>query len=43
MRSRLTWPRAGSSRSMLIDGVQTIDYGGFVDLVTQHARTVAWL
>jgi tRNA 2-thiouridine synthesizing protein B len=27
----------------LIDGVQTIDYGGFVDLVAQHTRTVAWL
>ena len=27
----------------LIDGVKAIDYGGFVDLVTQHTRTVAWL
>jgi tRNA 2-thiouridine synthesizing protein B len=27
----------------LIDGVQTVDYGGFVDLVAGHARTVAWL
>lgn len=27
----------------VIDGVQLVDYGGFVDLVTQHARTAAWL
>ncbi len=27
----------------LIDGVQLVDYGGFVDLVTQHGRTMAWL
>ena len=33
----------GIKPEQLIDGVETIDYGGFVDLVTQHARTVAWL
>ncbi len=27
----------------LIEGVQAVNYGGFVDLVAQHARTVAWL
>ncbi|ADP69875.1 sulfur relay protein TusB/DsrH [Rhodomicrobium vannielii ATCC 17100] len=27
----------------LIEGVQLVDYAGFVDLVTQHRRTVAWL
>lgn len=27
----------------VIDGIQLVDYGGFVDLVTQHARTAAWL
>ncbi|MGO8954797.1 MAG: sulfurtransferase complex subunit TusB [Rhodomicrobium sp.] len=27
----------------VIDGVQLVDYGGFVDLVTQHGRTAAWL
>ncbi|MBT3071999.1 sulfurtransferase complex subunit TusB [Rhodomicrobium sp. Az07] len=27
----------------MIEGIQRVDYGGFVDLVAQHARTVAWL
>lgn len=27
----------------VIDGVELVDYGGFVDLVTQHGRTLAWL
>ncbi len=27
----------------VIEGVKLVDYGGFVDLVAQHARTVAWL
>ena len=27
----------------VIDGIKVVDYGGFVDLVTQHGRTVAWL
>lgn len=27
----------------VMDGIKLVDYGGFVDLVTQHARTVAWL
>ncbi len=33
----------GIKAEQLIDGVQTVDYGGFVDLVAQHTRTVAWL
>jgi tRNA 2-thiouridine synthesizing protein B len=33
----------GIKPEQLIDGVQTVDYGGFVDLVALHARTVAWL
>jgi tRNA 2-thiouridine synthesizing protein B len=33
----------GIKPEQLIDGVKAVDYGGFVDLVTQHARTVAWL
>lgn len=27
----------------LIDGVQTVDYAGFVDLVTQHKAVESWL
>lgn len=27
----------------VIDGIRLVDYGGFVDLVTQHDRTAAWL
>jgi tRNA 2-thiouridine synthesizing protein B len=27
----------------VVEGVTLVDYGGFVDLVAQHARTVAWL
>jgi len=27
----------------LIDGVKLVDYGGFVDLVTQHQGTQSWL
>ena len=27
----------------LIDGVQTVDYAGFVDLVTQHHAVQSWL
>ncbi len=33
----------GIKPEQLIAGIKTVDYGGFVDLVTQHARTVAWL
>ncbi len=27
----------------VIDGIELVEYSGFVDLVTQHGRTVAWL
>lgn len=27
----------------LIDGVTLVDYGGFVDLVTEHSAVQAWL
>ncbi len=33
----------GIQSEHLIEGVKLVDYGGFVDLVAQHARTVAWL
>lgn len=33
----------GLSGTALIDGVQVIDYEGFVDLVAEHDATQAWL
>jgi tRNA 2-thiouridine synthesizing protein B len=33
----------GIKPEQLIDGIATVDYGGFVDLVAEHTRTVAWL
>jgi tRNA 2-thiouridine synthesizing protein B len=27
----------------LVDGVKTVDYGGFVDLVTEHDNNQSWL
>ncbi len=33
----------GIAASRLIDGVTVIDYPGFVDLVTTHKATQAWL
>ena len=33
----------GIKAADVIDGIQLVDYAGFVDLVTQHARTAAWL
>ncbi len=33
----------GLGESPLIEGVHVVDYGGFVDLVTQHDATNAWL
>jgi tRNA 2-thiouridine synthesizing protein B len=33
----------GIKQQDVIDGIQLVDYGGFVDLVTQHDRTAAWL
>lgn len=33
----------GIKRQDVIEGIQLVDYSGFVDLVTQHDRTAAWL
>ena len=33
----------GISPDQVIDGVQIIDYGGFVDLVAEHGPAHAWL
>ena len=33
----------GMAEDDLIPGAQLVDYGGFVDLVTNHERTQAWL
>jgi tRNA 2-thiouridine synthesizing protein B len=33
----------GLSADDVVPGTKVVDYGGFVDLVTGHDRTVAWL
>jgi tRNA 2-thiouridine synthesizing protein B len=33
----------GRSEGDLLDGVQTVDYGGFVDLVAEHENVQSWL
>jgi tRNA 2-thiouridine synthesizing protein B len=33
----------GMAETDLIQGAKLVDYGGFVDLVTTHHRTQAWL
>jgi tRNA 2-thiouridine synthesizing protein B len=33
----------GMGEKDLIQGAKLVDYGGFVDLVTSHDRTQAWL
>lgn len=33
----------GIASEQIVPGTQIVDYGGFVDLVTQHERTVSWL
>ena len=33
----------GMGENDVVAGVQRVDYGGFVDLVTTHDRTQAWL
>ena len=30
-------------RASIVDGVQVVDYGGFVDLVTAHRNCQSWL
>ncbi len=33
----------GIASTKMFDGINGVDYDGFVDLVTDHARTQAWL
>jgi tRNA 2-thiouridine synthesizing protein B len=33
----------GMAEDQLIDGVSVVDYGGFVDLVTEHDKVQSWL
>jgi tRNA 2-thiouridine synthesizing protein B len=33
----------GIAASRLVEGVEVVDYAGFVDLVTSHKGTQAWL
>lgn len=33
----------GLSQDDLVEGIQAIDYGGFVDLASSHERVQAWL
>lgn len=33
----------GMSEDQVLDGINVVDYGGFVDLVTEHDNVQAWL
>ena len=33
----------GMNEDTVLDGIELVDYGGFVDLVAEHERTQAWL
>ena len=33
----------GIDTGSILDGIELVDYGGFVDLAVQHERTQAWL
>jgi tRNA 2-thiouridine synthesizing protein B len=33
----------GVASDDLVPGIETVDYGGFVDLAAQHTRTQSWL
>lgn len=33
----------GMSEDQILDGISVVDYGGFVDLVTEHDNVQAWL
>ncbi|HFD81530.1 MAG TPA: sulfurtransferase complex subunit TusB [Gammaproteobacteria bacterium] len=33
----------GMAEKKLIDGIQLVDYGGFVDLVTEYDKVQSWL
>lgn len=39
------WPdlEARGMQDVVIDGVKLVDYGGFVDLVTEHSSVQSWL
>ena len=39
------WPdvEARGMQDRLLDGVKMVDYGGFVDLVAEHATVQSWL
>jgi len=33
----------GLADAALVAGVQTVDYGGFVDLAAEHSSVIAWI
>jgi tRNA 2-thiouridine synthesizing protein B len=33
----------GLAAERIIDGIQVVDYGGFVDLTTEHDTVQSWL
>ncbi len=33
----------GIAADTVLDGIELVDYGGFVDLAAEHERTQAWL
>ncbi len=33
----------GMQEDQIIDGIRVVDYGGFVDLVTEHDNVQSWL
>lgn len=33
----------GLSEDKMIDGVETVDYAGFVDLSVEHSKVVSWV
>lgn len=33
----------GIKQGQVLDGIRVVDYGGFVDLTTEHDRVQAWL
>ncbi len=33
----------GMNEDTVLDGIELVDYGGFVDLAAEHERTQAWL
>ena len=37
------WKARGFAGAELIDGIELVDYGGFVDLVTGHDSVQSWL